>query len=194
VLIHCKPNGIHSSIAKKGRNPILTVHETYFQYLKSGIGQVDYRARLLATAKLYYSQGFPSVIPAGPTNLRLPHVSHWDLAIHSNSKKKEAAWQFILWATNKENILEAHLAGIPSPRNSSWESEAFLAENAYPDWTEATTISYEIGNPIWNPPVVNVPEARDVVGDIIVSAIAGEDIEPLIPSAIQRLLSIEARD
>ena len=63
MLIHCKPNGIHSSIAKKGRNPILTVHETYFQYLKSGIGQVDYRARLLATAKLYYSQGFPSVIP-----------------------------------------------------------------------------------------------------------------------------------
>jgi multiple sugar transport system substrate-binding protein len=135
-----------------------------------------------------------SVIPAGPTNLRLPHVSHWDLAIHSNSKKKEAAWQFILWATNKENILEAHLAGIPSPRNSSWESEAFLAENAYPDWTEATTISYEIGNPVWNPPVVNVPEARDVVGDIIVSAISGEDIEPLIPSAIQRLVSIEARD
>lgn len=41
---------------------------------------------------------------------------------------------------------------------------------------------------------MNVPEARDVVGDIIVSAIAGEDIEPLIPSAIQRLASIEARD
>ncbi len=50
----------------------MTVHETYFQYLKSGIGQdyfsspttfIDYQARLLATAKLYYSQGFPSVIP-----------------------------------------------------------------------------------------------------------------------------------
>jgi len=72
VLINCKLNYIHSSIAKKGLNPILTVHETYFQYLKSGIGQdyfsspttfIDYQARLLATAKLYYSQGFPSVIP-----------------------------------------------------------------------------------------------------------------------------------
>ena len=72
MLVYCKSNGIHSSIAKKGQNPILTVHETYFQYLKSGIGQdyfpslttfIDYQSRLLATAKLYYSQGFPSVIP-----------------------------------------------------------------------------------------------------------------------------------
>lgn len=50
----------------------MTGLETYFQYLNLGIGQdyfsspvafIDYRARLLATSKLYYSQGFPSVIP-----------------------------------------------------------------------------------------------------------------------------------
>ncbi len=135
-----------------------------------------------------------AVIPEGPTGLRLPHVSHWDLAIHANSQKKEAAWQFIVWATNKENILDAHLAGIPSPRVSSWESEAFTANDLHPDWTEAVMTSYAIGNPIWNPPVVNVPEARDVVGEIIVAAIAGEDIEKLLPRAIEQLKAIEARE
>jgi hypothetical protein len=34
----------------------------------------------------------------------------------------------------------------------------------------------EIGQPQWNPPVINVPEIRDITGQVIVDAIEGKDV------------------
>ena len=36
--------------------------------------------------------------------------------------------------------------------------------------------SFEIGQPQWNPPVLNVPEIRDITGLVIVDAIEGKDV------------------
>ena len=36
--------------------------------------------------------------------------------------------------------------------------------------------SFEIGQPQWNPPVINVPEIRDITGQVIVDAIQGKDV------------------
>ena len=36
--------------------------------------------------------------------------------------------------------------------------------------------SFEMGNPQWNPPVINVPEIRDIVGQVIVDAIQGKNV------------------
>jgi hypothetical protein len=36
--------------------------------------------------------------------------------------------------------------------------------------------SFELGQPQWNPPVINVPEIRDIVGQVIVDAIEGKDV------------------
>jgi ABC-type glycerol-3-phosphate transport system substrate-binding protein len=36
--------------------------------------------------------------------------------------------------------------------------------------------SFELGQPQWNPPVINVPEIRDIVGQVIVAAIEGKDV------------------
>jgi multiple sugar transport system substrate-binding protein len=119
-----------------------------------------------------------TVIPAGPKGLQRPHVSNWSLVIAKNStaQRQKAAWLFVQWATNKENSLAALLAGVPSGRVSSWASKEYKAGDKQPDWTAATMKSFDLGNPQWNPPVINVPEIRDITGQVIVAAIEGKDV------------------
>ena len=119
-----------------------------------------------------------AVIPVGPKGLQLPHVSNWSLVIAKASapQRQKAAWLFVQWATNKENCLGALLAGVPSGRTSSWASKEYKAKDMQPDWTFATMKSFDIGQGQWNPPVINVPEIRDITGQVIVDAIEGKDV------------------
>jgi multiple sugar transport system substrate-binding protein len=118
-----------------------------------------------------------AVIPAGPAG-RLPHVSNWSLSIGKTStpERQKAAWLFIQWATNKKNCLDALLAGVPAGRASAWSSKEYKSKDDHPDWTTATMKSFEMGQPQWNPPVINVPEIRDITGQVIVDAIEGKDV------------------
>jgi len=118
-----------------------------------------------------------AVIPAGPAG-RLPHVSNWSLSISKTStpERQKAAWLFIQWATNKGNSLGALLAGVPAGRASAWTSKEYKSKDDHPDWTANTMKSFEIGQPQWNPPVLNVPEIRDITGQVIVDAIEGKDV------------------
>lgn len=119
-----------------------------------------------------------TTVPAGPAG-KVPHVSNWSLSVSGTStpERQKAAWLFVQWATNKENSLGALLAGVPSGRASAWNADEFTENDANPDWTAASLESFDIGQPQWNPPVLNVPEIRDIVGQIIVDAIDGKDVE-----------------
>ncbi|GFK94389.1 Erythritol/L-threitol-binding protein [Fundidesulfovibrio magnetotacticus] len=119
-----------------------------------------------------------AVIPAGPAG-SIPHLSNWSLCINKNApaKQQKATWLFIQWATNKQNAVKALLAGVPAGRASAWDSPEYKAGDKNPDWTASVKKSYETGNPQWNPPVLNVPEIRDIVGQVIVDAIQGKDVK-----------------
>lgn len=118
-----------------------------------------------------------TTIPAGPAG-RVPHVSNWSLAVSGTSKpmRQKAAWLFIEWATNKKNALGALLAGVPAGRASAWHSSKYKSMDKHPDWTASSLKSFDIGQPQWNPPVLNVPEIRDITGEVIVDAIEGKDV------------------
>ena len=118
-----------------------------------------------------------ATIPAGPAG-RVPHVSNWSLSISKTStpERQKAAWLFIQWATNKNNCFGALLAGVPAGRSSAWNSKEYKSKDDHPDWTTNTMKSFEIGQPQWNPPVINVPEIRDITGQVIVDAIEGKDV------------------
>lgn len=115
-------------------------------------------------------------IPAGPKGA-IPHVSNWALSVYSNSRNKEAAWLFIQWATSKDVALEGLMTGIPSARNSAWDSDQFKQNDTTPEWTQASIDSYKVASPIWNPPVIPVGECRDAAGSAIVASILGEDVK-----------------
>ncbi|TVR05434.1 MAG: sugar ABC transporter substrate-binding protein [Spirochaetaceae bacterium] len=113
------------------------------------------------------------MIPEGPAG-RIPHISHWGLAINPASSRKEAAWLFIQWASSEPLAHEAQRLGIPSARLDSWDFEETDARAV--EWTAASMQSYEIGTPWWNPPVIRIAEARDVVGRAIVASVLGQDV------------------
>ena len=130
-----------------------------------------------------------AVIPAGPGGKRLPHVSNWSLSISKTStpERQKAAWLFVQWATNKANCLGALMSGVPSGRASSWSSPVYKSQDKSPDWTAATMKSFEIGQGQWNPPVINVPEIRDITGQVIVAAIEGKDVAEAAKKAAEQM-------
>lgn len=129
-----------------------------------------------AESKVVGKVGY-AVCPAGPAG-SIPHVSNWSLAVSGTSKpdRQKAAWLFVQWATNKDNVLEALMAGVPAGRASAWNSPKFKQNDKTPDWTAGSLKSFEIGQPQWNPPVLNVPEIRDITGQVIVGAIEGKNV------------------
>lgn len=140
------------------------------------------------SSQIHDSVGY-AVIPEGPAG-RVPHISNWGLAIYSGSENKEASWLFIQWATSKAIALESQLEGIPSARASAWDDPEFKEADPSPEWTQASIKSYELASPIWNPPVINVGEARDAAGSVIVAGILGEDVEAAAKEAAKEMNSI----
>jgi multiple sugar transport system substrate-binding protein len=114
-----------------------------------------------------------AVVPGGKAGQR-PGAFANCLAISSFSKKQEAAWLFVQWASNKQNSLRNLLAGQSVPRESSWQAEAFRKIDKHPDMTQTILKSGEIGNKVVNPPVVAVAQAREIVGQVIVDSILGK--------------------
>jgi len=130
-------------------------------------------------------------LPAGPAG-SVPGVLVWGLTINHASRNVEASWYFIQWALSRENQLRLALSGYPAGRASSWTNEEFRATMPA-DWLEASMISFERGQPDWNPPVIPVPEVRDAYGQAIVAALAGRDVAAALRTAAQEMDRIVAR-
>jgi multiple sugar transport system substrate-binding protein len=130
-------------------------------------------------------------IPEGPAG-RVPTVPVWGLVVNHASQNPEAAWYFIQWALSKENQLQATLAGVPGARASAWEDEEFQA-TAPADWVEASQMSYAIGDPLWNPPVIPVAEVREAYGQAIVAALEGRDVAQALERAAEEMDRIVVR-
>lgn len=129
-------------------------------------------------------------LPAGPAG-SVPAVLVWGLSINGASEKPEASWLFVQWALSKENQLSALLSGVPSARESAWQSSEFI-ESAPQDWNDASRLSFNIGQPDWNPPIIPVPEARDAYGQAIVAALQGQDIARALEQAARDIdLAVE---
>jgi multiple sugar transport system substrate-binding protein len=152
----------------------------------SGVFKKNYEdpAKSLIRGKVGYTP-----LPSGPAG-SIPPIFSWSLGIYAKSEQKEAAWLFIQWATGKEMALRGQLAGVPAARKSAWESPLFRANDKTPEWTEASIASFEVGSPVWNPPVVSVAECRDAMGSAIVAAIFGKDVQAACDKAAKKMNAI----
>lgn len=112
--------------------------------------------------------------PAGPAGSIMYNVTSWGLAIHSGSQNKEAACEFIKWATSKEIVAKTQGEGtVPGARKSVWADPAGTA--SFPaDWVEAVAASAD-GRGYDRPLVTAVTEARDIIGGAVVVSIEGGD-------------------
>lgn len=130
-------------------------------------------------------------LPAGPAG-SVPGVLVWGMSINHASQNAEAAWYFIQWALSKENQVRLALFGVPAARASAWADPEFRTR-APADWIEASQISFDNGQPFWNPPIVPVAEVRDAYGQAIVAALEGRDIGQALRRAAQDMDAIIQR-
>ena len=71
--------------------------------------------------------GVRALPPGRQTGISKPVAIGWGLAISAYSKKQQAAWQFLQWATSKEIQGKLIQAGVAPPRTSVFRGPAFDA-------------------------------------------------------------------
>lgn len=140
-----------------------------------------------------------AMFPANGENGSTPfNITAWALGINPYSKNKEAAWEFIKWATSKENDIKGMQAGNSSARTSTWENTD--ATSAYPAElldviieTNANENSVSYDRPVMQ----EGGEARTYIGELITAAIEGKSDAELqtladdVNARVQALLDVE---
>ncbi len=124
-----------------------------------------------------------AVFPSGPSGSIMYNITSWGLAMYSGSNAKGAAWEFIKWATSKEVVLKTMQAVVPGARQSVWDDPKGTAK--FPeDWVTAVQASSK-GRPYDRPLVTEVGQARDILGQAVVTAIEGGDYKAAAQKANQ---------
>ena len=117
-----------------------------------------------------------AVFPRGPKGHAGATVAVWGLAMPKTSKNQKAAWLFMQWATNKDQVMKVQSErGVLGCRESVWNDSKGRAR-VPAELAESLKEASEVGTPLWNPPVVAVAEVRDAVGAAIVTSIQGGDV------------------
>ena len=135
--------------------------------------------------------------PAGPVGKPTPYnIVAWAYGISSTSQNKDAAWEFIKWATSKEMEVEGMKVGGWSARKSVWSNEE-VTSAIDPELAAAVGDIVANGMPYDRPHNANAGEVRALVGQMIDTAYTGlrgdalkEAIEPL-NQQIQDILDTE---
>jgi multiple sugar transport system substrate-binding protein len=111
-----------------------------------------------------------AVFPAGPAGTRPFMVVPWALGMAGRTKNHKDAWAFIKWATSIANTKKAQLNGNTMSRSSAWRDRAVTAK-IHPDLVMTANKTAAIATPYDRPLMTAVVEARDAIGDVIVTAI-----------------------
>jgi multiple sugar transport system substrate-binding protein len=118
------------------------------------------------------------VLPPGRvTGISRPVAIGWGLAISAHSRRQQAAWHFLQWATSKETQAKLITAGVAPPRASVFQGPAFDTwANEQPirrAWANALVQLGREGTGTMQPPTDRVPEAREKIGDAIQAIVLG---------------------
>ncbi len=134
-----------------------------------------------ANSQVADTVGF-AAFPAGPAGSMPYNIPSWALGVNAGSTNVDNAWKFIEWATSKDQTLLNQQAGVPSARASVWADPE--ATKDYPaDLVLAAQSAAADGVGHDRPLVVQVAKAREIVGQPIVDAITGKDLDASLVDA-----------
>jgi multiple sugar transport system substrate-binding protein len=124
-------------------------------------------------------------------------VLSWGIAMSPFSENKDAAWQFMQWATSPATQLELAKADIAPPRQSVADEPAYteaLDTPTHQQWRAAVADLQENGNVEVGPVGANAPAMRKVIGDAVGKAILGEASPEQAAAEIQSGLTSQLAD
>lgn len=125
-------------------------------------------------------------------------IGPFAVSINPFSEDKEAAWLLAQWLVSKDAQVDLLLTGRLVARASAAESDRFLsdpavtAEQEYWDAVlEASSFCYPtVGNA--PPSITDVGRAREIVGQVIVASILGQDVQAAADQAQAELEALKA--
>ena len=135
-----------------------------------------------------------AVLPAGPVAHKTFDVTAWGMAIAASSQKKDAAWKFVRYMTDKKRtmIIQGDNAN-QCARRSVYETPE--GTKSFPkSWVKAVQESAPIGVGRDRPFIVAVSEARDAIGEVVVDSILGKDFKTTAVRAQTRFQEILDRE
>jgi multiple sugar transport system substrate-binding protein len=146
-----------------------------------------------AKSKIADQVGF-AVFPGGQAGSKPYNITSWALAMNSKSGNKDAAWEFIKWATSKDIVLKTQQKGNPGARTSVWDKPE--GTTGFPaDLVPVIKESVKNGVDHDRPTVISVGEARDAVGEIVQKIMTGEtNVQAAADKANQALQAVIDKD
>ncbi len=111
-----------------------------------------------------------ATFPAGPKGNTPYIVVSWGMAVAKQSKNKDAAMKFLAWATSKDLAKRGMLANITMARSSVWADPEILAR-MNKELVATRAYAAKNGFPFDRPYMSAVGEARDRIGELIISSI-----------------------
>lgn len=116
-------------------------------------------------------------LPAGDAG-RVPTAIGWGLSISNFSKKKDAAWYFVQWASSPEMQKRLAIQGVAAPRSSvandpeykTWIAGAPVRAS----WQAALAVLAADGSSEVGYPIVANPESRDYIGQAVQDVMLGQ--------------------
>lgn len=134
-------------------------------------------------------------VPAG-SEAAAPTVLSWGIAMSPFSSDKDAAWEFMQWATSPETQLALTEADIAPPRAGVAADPAYtdtLSSETQRQWADAVADLQENGSSEVGPVGSNAPAMRQVVGDgvgkVILGAATAEEAAAEIQAGLGPLLA-----
>lgn len=121
------------------------------------------------------------------------------LSISAFSENQDASWLLVQWLTSKEAQLDYLQAGRVAARQSAWDSPEFaesITPEAAPYWeAQAVASQYCYPTPGHAPDSIkDVTRARDIIGQVITTAILNGDVEGAANMAQEELETLRARE
>ena len=104
------------------------------------------------------------LVPRGPAG-SFPNLPTTSLAIPRYSKKKEIAYMYIMWLTQKHIMQLGQNAAVPMCRRSVWEDPSYTPPT--PGWGKSAQIAAEYGIAIAKPQAIAIGQMRDAAGEVM---------------------------
>lgn len=136
-----------------------------------------------------------SVAPSGP------HSDDWrslppyslgtnGLAISGLTEDPGPAWYMVQYMSDRETAKQYMLKGGLSPRQSVWDDPEVVAA-LDPEFLEAAKASALIAYPGAAPQsIANISQARDFIGQIIITSIQGGDVKAALDTAYEQCVDL----
>lgn len=114
-------------------------------------------------------QGDIAVVPFPEKERQTTQLGNWLLAIPTSAQNKDAAFDFIVWATSKDVMKTAAKAGAPPTRKSMFRDPELVEDFWwYPANEEA------LANATWRPRTPEWNKVEDVLGTHLSRALTGD--------------------